>query len=158
MNQKIDFEFLADHPDLIPVIEGHWKIVWGDYYGSEGPGDAREDLIALCNKARLPIGMVAKRSKTFLGSVALRSKTASHPHLGPWVTSLLVVPKFRRKGIGSRLVQEIERFTSKAGFDTLYARSATAIDFFQRNHWEAFDEVEKEGLIIFRKRIIHHSE
>ena len=153
MAEQIKIEFLDDHRHMIRILENYFKAEWNEYYGPEGPGNALNDIKSLCNKSELPIGLVALKHNSFCGSVALRQKSASHQHLKPWVTSLYVVSEVRRQGVGTRLINAIERLSMNLGYSSIYARSATAANFFQKNNWMPFDWIafDEEHLTIFNK-------
>lgn len=144
-------EFLEDHRHLFPVLEDAFKAEWKDYYGPGGQGNALSDIHSLCHKDKLPICLVALKQGTFMGSVALRKKSASHHHLSPWLTSLFVIPKERRKGIGTKLIEAAESLSAELGFSKVYSRSATATGFFRKNHWIPMDRLD--ALILFSKEL-----
>lgn len=51
---------------------------------------------------------VVAHDKEWMGCVSLESEDLStHGHLGPWLTSLYVKPKYRNRGIGKRLVRSV---------------------------------------------------
>ncbi len=154
--QDVKIEYLCDHPHIILELEKHFKIAWSDYYGPDGVADPLKDIMTLCNKSSLPIGLIALKGKTFCGSVALRRKSASHESLGPWLTSLFVLPELRRAGIGKMLVSAVENLSQKMGYFTIYSRSATAKSLFMKNNWIAIDDVYYGGhyLSVFKKDII----
>ena len=157
MTDQIKIEFLADHRDLIPMIEAYFKTEWKAYYGPQGPGNALEDINSLCNKSILPIGLVALKKASLLGIVALREKTASHHHLHPWLTSLLVIPIIRHQGVGTKLIVAVEKLAIKLGYLKIYTRSATAVNFFKKNNWVPFDRTvfDKVHLTVFYKTCIY---
>lgn len=151
MRELIKIVFLEDHRHMIPVLVNYFEAEWSGYYGTEGPGDALSDITSLCNKSKLPICLIALKQNSFCGSVALRKKSASHQHLGPWVTSLFVVPENRRQGVGTCLINAAVRLSMEMGHSTIYARSATAIDIFKNNKWIPFDWIDQDQLTIFKK-------
>jgi GNAT superfamily N-acetyltransferase len=151
MIEQIKVEFLEDHPDMIPILANYFRSEWLGYYGPDGSADALNDITSLCNNSKLPICLVALKGNSFCGSVALRQKSASHQHLSPWLTSLYVVPESRRQGVGTKLINAIERLSQDMGYITIFARSATAVDFFLKNNWVPFDWIDGENLTIFSK-------
>lgn len=153
MAEDIKIEFLEDNQYLFPAIEEWYENEWKEYYGPGGKGDAVSDITSFCNKDKLPICLVALKHGLFVGSVALREKSASHHHLSPWLTSLLVTPMERRKGIGTKLIEAAEILSSDLGFSKIYSRSATAIELFKKNHWVSIDRIEKQELTIFCKNL-----
>ena len=155
MSDNLRIEFLQDNPDFFSVLAEFYKTEWKEYYGSGGQGDAFSEIESFCNKEKLPICLVALRGKVFLGSVALRQKSASHQHLSPWVTSLFVTPQERRKGIGTKLIEAVENLSVDLGFSKIYSRSATAVEFFRKMNWVLFDRIDESNLAILAKDLTH---
>jgi GNAT superfamily N-acetyltransferase len=151
MKDNLKIEFLQDNPHLFPILEELYKAEWKEHYGPGGPGDALFDIKSFCNKSNLPIGLVALKRGDLYGSVTLRQKSASHPHLSPWVTSLFVIHRERRKGIGTKLINAVEDLSINLGFKKIYSRSKTAVDFFLKNRWVPFDRNDELDLTIFSK-------
>ena len=155
MLEEVKIEYLDDHRDMIHTLDTHFQTEWSEHYGPDGPGDALSDLKSFCNKAVLPIGLIAIYDHAFCGSVSLRPSSGSHHHLGPWVAALYVVEEMRRQGIGTQLVKEVESLSENLGYTEIYARSSSAIHFFINNHWEPFDSVILGGehMTLFKKTI-----
>lgn len=66
--------------------------------------------------------------------------------LGWWINTLLVAPKFRRIGIGSRLVQEAERHVAKVGTGELYVYTNVP-QLYQKLGWELVKELEQKMIL-----------
>lgn len=43
-----------------------------------------------------------------------------HKHLSPWLASVFIDPKFRKRGIGKQMVQHVMNTSKQAGHETLY--------------------------------------
>ena len=149
--------YLDDHRHLLGEMATRFVAAWPGYYGAGGKGDVRADIHSFCSHDHLPIGLVAVAPDdvTYLGSATLRKRTESHFQLGPWLTALLVVPEARHQSIGSRLIHATEVLAARLGYQTLYARSATAVALFKRHCWTPIDEIDQEGehLIVFKKKV-----
>ena len=157
MANRIRIGCLADHQDCIPEMTTAFIEAWPEHYGPRGRGAAGADILSFCHQNRPPIGLVALSGARFCGSAALRASTESHAHLGPWLTALLVVPEFRRQGIGSRLIRAVEKLADALGYAGLYARTGTAVALFDRLEWTSFDTVSSgdQRLTVFRRDIAH---
>jgi GNAT superfamily N-acetyltransferase len=137
----IEIAYFDHHRHLMPMMVEAFTNEWPGYYGPEGEGDAATDIHACCHEERLPIGLVAVTAGRFCGAAILRPKTESHAHLGPWLTALMVAPTHRRQGIGTRLIRAAEHLAFHLGYDSLYARTGTAVPLFARLGWLAFDTI-----------------
>lgn len=117
----VQIALLADHPEVLPALTDAFERAWAPYYGPEGPGSAEKDLVASCNRDRLPLAIVAFWEGTLCGTAALKAESVStHTHLSPWLAALLVLPAYRRRGIGERLIAAVEDKATHLGYDTLY--------------------------------------
>ena len=114
------------------------------------------DLLAFADGKALPIGVVAFFDGQPCGIAALKAQSVdTHAHLGPWAAAGLVLPEFRGRGIGSRLVREVEDVARRLGHATLYCGTATANGLLQRGGWEFIEQVEYDGeaVSIYRKAL-----
>lgn len=156
MTQPVSIELLADHRELLPLLQEWFESEWPSYYGANGPGNALEDLRAFANRGSLPIGAVALRQGVACGVAALKPESiASHRHLSPWAAAGLVSPSERGKGIGSLLLAALEREAGKLGFPFIYCGTSTAESLLQRCQWQLMERIvhEGQGLGIYRKAL-----
>ena len=156
MSDNIRIKLLADHFHFSDIIEKWYKDEWYQSYGSEGPWDARKEIEGCCNRDKLPIGLVAIDNDAIYGTVALKRRSASHTNLTPWLTALYVAPEMRGKGVGRKLVNNVEKLAKNLGYGKIYARSGTAVKFFKQLGWSPMDKTMFQGqeLTIFIKDIV----
>jgi len=146
MDSRIQVEYLADHPEVLPILKEWFETEWESYYGPGGPGDAQSDLLAYANRGELPIGVVAFFEDELCGVAALKSESIStHSHLGPWVAAGLVCPSHRRRGIGTELVRALEHVARELGYDRIYCGTSTANRILERRDWQLMEQVKYDG-------------
>ena len=148
--------YLADHPEVLPVLRSWFETEWVDYYGPAGPGDAEKDLRAYSSREALPVGLVAFSEEHLCGiGVLKRDSVATHTHLSPWAAAGLVAPSFRRRGIGSRLLMGLEGVATALGYSMLYCGTSTAASLLKRSGWQLVECVlyESEDLSIYQKAL-----
>lgn len=157
MEEQIQIGYLADYRRLIPELAAAFIKEWPGYYGPGGRGDALSDLRSRNHKNRLPVALVALYAGHLRGTLTLQAATDSHAHLSPWMTALLVLPEYRRQGIGTRLIRAGEHLAGALGHENLYVRTGTAVPLFTQLGWTAFDTAVsgKQSLTVFRKKPIH---
>jgi GNAT superfamily N-acetyltransferase len=157
MHEQIQIGYLAKHQNLIPALAAAFIEEWPGYYGPGGRGDALGDLHSRNHKNRLPLALVALCAGHLRGTLTLQATTESHAHLSPWLTALLVLPEYRRQGIGTRLIRAAEHLAGALGYENLYARTGTAILLFTQLGWAACDTVAsgKQSLTVFQKKPGH---
>ena len=148
--------FLADHPEALSILESLFKTEWASYYGTNGPGDARKDLLAYSNRSLLPVGLVAFFGTEPCGVIALKSESIiTHSHLGPWIGAGIVKPQLRRQGIGAKLLSAIENVARDLEFEAIYSGTSTANTLLLREGWQFIELVEydSENISIFKKAL-----
>ncbi|MCG8490272.1 MAG: GNAT family N-acetyltransferase [Sneathiellales bacterium] len=160
MNNNLQIDLLADHPEAIPILTAWFEREWTPYYGPEGPGDAESDLRQFCNQTELPIAFVAILDGEICGTAALKQESVTtHPHLSPWLAALLVTPEFRRQGIAERLIEAIEKKAKELGFHTIYVGtgegSGTPESALRKRDWEFMEKRPYfvSDVSIFRKTL-----
>jgi len=146
MVTKLRIEQLADHPEVLPLLQEWFETEWESYYGPAGPGDAHRDLVAYTNRDRLPVGVVAFYENELCGVAALKAESIStHVHLSPWVAAGLVSPMYRRRGIGAALVRALEDIARSLGCSRIYCGTSTANRILERQNWQFMEQVTYNG-------------
>jgi GNAT superfamily N-acetyltransferase len=131
---------LANHAECIDVLADWFVREWEPYYGKRGPGDARADLAARCNRDRLPIGLVALQDDQVLATAALDREAATGRV--PAVVGLLVAPGYRGRGIASALLAAAETLTRELGYDELFMSTSILGEWLKRKGWQEEDDVQ----------------
>lgn len=137
---------LADHPDVLPVLQRWFEAEWPSYYGAGGRANAQADLRAFANRGSLPVGVAAFRRGVVCGVAAHKAESiASHRHLSPWVAAGLVEPAARGQGIGDRLLTALEQEARQLGYHRIYCGTRTAESLLTRSHWQLLERIIHEG-------------
>ena len=134
----MDIEFLAEHPESIPLLVDLYETEWAPYYGADGPGDALADLTARCNRDEIPAGIVAVENGEIVGTAALDTDVATG--LTPSVVGLLVRPSHRRRGVATALLQGAESLAGTLGLGHIFVSTADLGDLLVRMGWRFHDE------------------
>lgn len=76
-------------------------------------------------------------------------------NLGPWVALMYTNKEHRNKGLGKRLLGEIERYAHECGLTTIYLYSFTAVELYKRSGWESITTVryKDHDTVIMKKEI-----
>ena len=147
---------LGDHPEALPVLEQLFEREWADYYGPQGPGDARRDLLAYSNRDGLPLGLIAIVDGEPCGIAVLKAESIpALPHVSPWASAGLVAPGCRRRGIGARLIVALEAHARAMGYPELHSATNTANSLLERLGWTFVARVPHEDgtLAVYRKAL-----
>ncbi len=148
--------YLADHPEVLPTLEHLFETEWPDYYGAGGPGNAHDDLSTYSSRDQLPVGLVAFVNAEPCGIAVLKSEcVTTHKHLTPWVGGGMVVPQYRRQGIGAHMVSALEEIARNRGFNVIYSGTSTANTLLIREGWEFVELVQYNGeaVSIYKKML-----
>ena len=132
---RVSIELLADHSGLSGLV-GRWH--W-DQWGSEDPDGSAEAwsraLESRASRGELPTVWVAFHDDTPVGSVVLTEKdAAAGGGFNPWLEGLYVVPAYRGRGVGRRLILTCETSAAALGCRTLYLHTVIPA-FYARYGW-----------------------
>jgi len=130
---KITVKNLADCPEYIPAVS---KCLWQQW-------DKRHDRTLKevnyrtehCLTKKCPQTLVAFYNGKPAGTVSLR--VADHPYrqdLGPWLSSLVVLKKYRCLGIGQALQQGLLKAARQAGYKKIYLFTELK-NYYEKSGW-----------------------
>ena len=146
---------LVEAPETVPTLARWFVEEWAPYYGPDGPGAAEEDLVACYNRDKIPIALVAFDAESnVIGTAALKSESVgSEPGQGPWLAAFLVGRDHRGKGVGTALVEAIEKEACRLGFQTIYTSTDAAEGIYRRRGWQALNQVSslRGPITVYRK-------
>lgn len=139
---------LFQHPQHLRTVAGWiYREFWEDRNGYDQA--TLEKLLGDADDPdRIPLSLIALADGVPAGTVNLITHDNSkRPELTPWLAALVVVRKYRGRGLGSALVKRLLTEASRLGTATLYLGTDTP-GFYTRLgalHHETFD-----GLYIMR--------
>ncbi|SFS77500.1 GNAT family N-acetyltransferase [Paenibacillus sp. BC26] len=143
----MDIKVLSECAELIPAIaciqQMEMRIPQNRNYQQAVAKFTQRSLNNNC----LPLALVAIEDSLPVGSVSLiENELYSHSHLSPWVATLFVSSHYRGKGIGLRLMQEIELVASKSlGFKRLFLYTDSAAEYYRKINWQVVEVVKPQG-------------
>lgn len=138
--ELMEIALLADRTDAIDTVTRWYEEEWAPYYGEDGHGDARADLVSRCNRDRLPIGLVALEGTHICGTAALDRDVATG--LSPSIVGLLVARDHRNKGAASALLVGAERLAQNLGYDEVFLSTSILGAALARRGWRERGEID----------------
>ena len=140
-NGVASIEYLADHTTHVQGLAAWHHQQWGYL----APGDTVEErasrLHARANKKMVPSAFVAIDQTQPVGSAILvKSDMDIRPTLTPWLASVFVDAEFRRRGIGTRLVERVVQEAQLLGFTSLYLWTPDKADFYAARGWRVMEK------------------
>lgn len=117
----VDVQYLADHQDAVPILANWIYGEWSYLYPEMTLQDVVSFLRERMNKEKLPLTLVAFEAGEPVGTVSLKMyDMEARGDLSHWLTSLYVVKPWRRRKIGSRLVETAEKKAADLGVCKLF--------------------------------------
>lgn len=108
-------------------------------------GRLRESL----QREGLPLTIVAISEEGHpVGAASILPKTITHPHLTPWLSTVVVPPESRDKGLASALSLRAVSEAARLGFKTLHLFTPRNESLYKRLGWETFERSDHNGLPI----------
>jgi GNAT superfamily N-acetyltransferase len=158
---SLEIRYLADCPELIPVLASWFYAEWG------GPDLSVERierrLHERLNRDRLPLVLVGLRDQQPSASASLKIQEMDiRPQYLHWLGSVYVRPEERNQGIGSHLIEQAAREAQRLGVEDLYLYTTYSESLYARLGWVTIERIEYHGrlVVIMRrtlKRIEHES-
>ena len=144
----ITIELLKHHPETIPQLVQ----LWHEGIGKTWLPDicisrVADKLHTHLNESTFPITWVALDNTQPVGMVSLRDNDGIRPDLTPWLGSLVVDPKYRKQGIGQRLIETTQLKAREFGFNILYllAFDPSIPDYYRKLGWSTIGMDELIG-------------
>ena len=129
----MNIELLADRSELIPQLAQLHFQEWGPLRPGETLERRMLRLRGTCGRAGIPMAVVATDGPTLCGSaILIGADMDTRPELSPWLAGVFVVPEFRRRGIGTSLVEHITNRAGALGVPTLYLYTPSAETLYSR--------------------------
>lgn len=142
-------EYLADHKDFIPTLAGWSYEEWSYLHPERTLPDVEQSVLEGSNKEHIPISLVAIDKGKVIGMISLKtSDFKARPDLGPWLAGLYVDKLQRGKGVGTRLVHEIEELAVRLGAGKLFLVTDDAEVFYSKLDWNVLERAVWQGLSV----------
>ena len=139
-------EHLADCPQHLALVAA-WQQTEFGYLNPSITLEQREArLRESLQDAGPPLTLVAVSDDGVpVGAATLLARTITHPHLTPWLSTVVVPPACRGRGIASALSLRIASEAARLGFPTIYLFTPHNASLYRRIGWEPVDAAELHG-------------
>ena len=135
-NPDFDIAPAADFPHVAPLLAYWYRQEWGHLHPERSLADWHVILAAEMLRDQIPTVYVARAGEMPIGTAALIAyDMSSHPDLSPWLAGVYVDPEYRRRGLGSALVQQVVRTAAALGVSRLYLHTDSAQSLYARLGW-----------------------
>ena len=132
--------YLADHPDVIPILSDWFYREWAYLHPDRTEQDVFRLLSERTNKNSIPVALVAFEGDELIGTVCLKIHDMDTKlELAPWLAGLYVKEAWRRKGVGSDLVKAIEKKALKLGVNHLFLYTPESEQLYSKLGWKVME-------------------
>lgn len=136
---------LEDVPDALPNCARWLNEQWGEAMG-HSLADTTDWLRAVVAPGSGEAGFVALDDGSPVGVCLLVDcDLEARAELTPWVSAFYVLPAYRRRSIGSRLLQPVIEAARDGGAAKLYLYTHTAESLYRRLGWRLMERFPLDG-------------
>jgi GNAT superfamily N-acetyltransferase len=138
--------YLADYPEFIPTLARWHHAQWHYLDAGVSVEERAANFHAHLGRQQIPTTFVALEGSTLLGSASLIAHDMdTHPDLTPWLACVYVAPAYRRRGIGTVLVQRVAQEAKALGVETLYLFTPDKRAFYAHRGWAVLEQTPYRG-------------
>jgi GNAT superfamily N-acetyltransferase len=149
----MEITYLADHPELVPVLARWLLDEWGHIVADPTIDAAEARYRDWCRKDALPLSLVALEEGKPAGMASVRfHEMKQYPQFEHWLATVYVVPERRGNGIGSALVAAAEKTARKFGVGALYLYTPDKERFYTRLGWSLVEMTPHKGKTVYVMR------
>ena len=104
----LDFTFLADRVDAIPIIAKWYHDEWGHLVQDSSIERTRDRIEDYMNRDEIPFILVATNDNDLVGAAQLKHREMAEmfPDKEHWLGGVYVAASHRGKGYGSQIVEQ----------------------------------------------------
>ncbi|MFI4937408.1 MAG: GNAT family N-acetyltransferase [Candidatus Berkiellales bacterium] len=135
---NINIAYLKEYPQYLPLLAEWMFNTWGHYNPGSSFERAKLKLNEHLNTDSLPITFIALDDNIPVGTCSLRLNDGIRSDLAPWLGSLYVLPKFRGKGLGEKLIDAVVNKASIMDYQKLFllAFDSTLPNWYKKLGWQ----------------------
>lgn len=139
-------EYLANRPEYLIELAGWHHGEWGRLHPGDTVEKRAERMKAHLGKKQVPTTFVALADGEPVGSASLVGcDMEGREDLTPWLASVYVVPEYRRRGVGSTLVNRVVEEAQALSVETLYLFTWDQERLYARLGWSVLERTEYKG-------------
>lgn len=157
MKNDLQIENIQHHKHYIDLVS-EW--IYSEFISGQIPNCSQSDIKMAIEKRKIyeiPMTLVCIKNNECIGTISLFSNDLKKlPQLKPWIAALYVDKKFRNKGIGKLLINQIENIVKELGYNKIYLRTEKTSKYYLKLGWSKYQELKDEhniDTIVFEKTI-----
>jgi GNAT superfamily N-acetyltransferase len=147
-------QHLFESPEHIPTLARWFQDQWGALNPDASYESRIADLGLRTKKTELPLTIVASENHKLLGTYSLDLEDMhTRSDLSPWLASVYVNPKFRKKGIGTLLVKDAIIRAKDLGIRKMYLFTPDQAAWYEKMGWKEMEKTVYHGTTVTIMRI-----
>jgi GNAT superfamily N-acetyltransferase len=146
---KLEIAYLADHPELVPLLGAWFYDEWGGSWPSATLEGFIKRLEGRLNRDQPPITFLSFYDQEPVGTAALKIREMkTHPQFEYWLGSVYVREDYRRQGIASELIKTVIHKSSTLGIDRLYLYTRRKESLYAKFGWKIIETPKYRGKVV----------
>jgi GNAT superfamily N-acetyltransferase len=145
----IEFSFLADRVEAVPIISKWYFDEWGHLEQGHSIERTRDRMDDYMNREEMPFILVATIDNELVGAAQLKYQEMAEmfPDKEHWLGGVYIAASLRGKGYGAQIVEQIVSMAPSYGVETLYLQTE-ALDggLYARLGWMPCAQVTNRGM------------
>lgn len=153
--EDVQIDYLLNRQEWIEPLARVSYDLWTSVYAATGRtlDDAIQSYRDRARMGSIPLAFVALISDHVVGTVSLKKSDMDiRPDFSPWLGGLYVDPAYRRRWIGSLLIEKVIQKAEELGFSEMYLWTPSAESLYAKHGWRPIEELEYYG---FGVKIMH---
>lgn len=155
---KMRIDYLANHPELADELAALSWNEWQSIYQHRGQNfaDAVKNYRQRINIDRLPLALVALADRKLIGTVSLKYYDLDiRPDIKIWLGGLFVMPEWRRRGVGSLLMERAMEAAKRLNLEKLFLWTSSAENLYLKLGWRPVERLDycDSQIVIMEKNL-----
>ncbi len=142
MHNNVQIHQLVEFPQYADTVSEWIYEQWWRPIEGHSLETIKARLDECCQINRIPLTLIALYKSNLVGTASLIiNDLEQRKDLSPWLAALYVLPEFRNKGIGSRLVRTVVETAKQIGVTVLYLYTDLP-SFYTPLGWSVMEKIE----------------
>jgi len=156
--EGMKLEFLADHPQFIPVVADWYYNEWGCKVADNSYEKTCERIAGKLNRDKVPLHVVAVEEDRLLGVGQLKKREMDiYPDKEFWIGSIYVSREERGRGVASQIVERLVEIAKSFSIETLHLQTENLTDggLYSKLGWKPIEHVRYHDVdVLVMERVL----
>ncbi|MEX0771140.1 MAG: GNAT family N-acetyltransferase [Balneolaceae bacterium] len=146
--QKMNFKYLADHEEAIPIIAKWYFNEWGHRAKENSMEEFSLNLQKYLNRDKIPLMVLAIDSEKIIGTAQLKYREMDiYPNKEHWIGGIFVTKQYRGNSVATRLIKKTINIAQSLDVNILHLQTVRLDGgLYTRLGWKPIEQVQYKGL------------